>query len=261
MLVSLIISTYNRPDALLLVLYSVERQSKFVNEVIIADDGSDKETKNAVLNFKKNSKLNIVYSWQEDKGFRAAESRNKAIANSIGEYLILIDGDMILHHKFIEDHIKNAEKGFFIQGTRSLLTEKTTKNAIRSMKVNFFFLSKGLRNRKNSINSNLLSKIFTKKANYLQGIKTCNMGFFKQDCLDINGFNSDFIGWGREDSEFAVRLINNGISRKNLRFNSIQFHLWHDENTRVSLNKNDLILKSSIENNLIWCKNGIDKYF
>jgi hypothetical protein len=87
------------------------------------------------------------------------------------------------------------------------------------------------------------------------------MGFFKQDCLDINGFNSDFIGWGREDSEFAVRLINNGISRKNLRFNSIQFHLWHDENTRVSLNKNDLILKSSIENNLIWCKNGIDKYF
>ena len=261
MLVSLIISTYNRPDALKLVLHSVELQSKFVNEVVIADDGSDDETKKVILDFKKNSKLNIVHSWQEDRGFRASESRNKAIAHAIGEYVILIDGDMILHHKFIEDHIENAERGYFVQGTRALLTRNATKNAIRKLKVNFFLFSNGIKNRKNSINSVFLSRIFSRKGNSLRGIKTCNMGFFKQDCMNVNGFNCDFTGWGREDSEFAVRLFNNGLCRKTLRFNAIQFHLWHDENSRSFLAKNDLILQSSIEDKLIWCKNGIDKYF
>ena len=86
------------------------------------------------------------------------------------------------------------------------------------------------------------------------------MSFFKQDCININGFNNDFEGWGREDTEFAVRLFNNGVFRKNLRFSAIQFHLWHIEHSRKSLAKNDLLLKSTISSNSKWCNNGIDKY-
>ena len=56
MLVSLIITTYNRPDALLLVLRSIERQTKLPNEVIIADDGSINETKIIISNYQKNQK-------------------------------------------------------------------------------------------------------------------------------------------------------------------------------------------------------------
>jgi hypothetical protein len=97
------------------------------------------------------------------------------------------------------------------------------------------------------------------KRNYLKGIKTCNFAFFKKYCFDIIGFNNNFEGWGREDSEFAVRLLNSGIIRKNLRFNAIQFHLWHSENTKVSLRKNDVMLNLSINNNYKWCNNGIDK--
>jgi glycosyltransferase involved in cell wall biosynthesis len=202
----------------------------------------------------------LTHSWQQDKGFRAAKSRNKAIVKSNGDYIILIDGDMILHPQFIEDHISNAEPGYFVQGTRALLTQSTTQNVLAKMRTNFSFLSSGIQNRKNTIHSIFLSRLFSKKKNYLRGIKTCNMAFFKQDCINVNGFNNSFEGWGREDSEFVVRLLNNGINRKNLRFNAIQFHLWHNENTRTSLKQNDILLQDAIDNDLQWCDNGINRY-
>jgi glycosyltransferase involved in cell wall biosynthesis len=260
MLVSLIITTYNKPNALLLVLQSVESQSTLPFEVIIADDGSSDESKEIIKKFQILSPLNIVHSWQEDKGFRVAKSRNKAIAQSNADYIILIDGDTILHPEFIQDHINNSKVGFFIQGTRVLLSEDASKDTLKRMKVSFSFFSYGIRNRKNAIHSNFLSKIFLKTKKNLIGIKTCNMAFFKEDCIKVNGFNNEFEGWGREDSEFAVRLLNIGVTRQNLRFNAIQFHLWHHENTRVSLKQNDVILNSSIDNNSKWCTHGIDKY-
>jgi glycosyltransferase involved in cell wall biosynthesis len=260
MRVSLIITTYNNSAALLLVLQSVEKQSTKPSDVIIADDGSNDDTIELIKNFQLTSFLNIIHSWQKDKGFRAATSRNKAIAKSDSDYLILIDGDMILHPQFIQDHIKNAERGYFIQGTRVILTEAATKYAIKKMSIIFSFFSLGIKNRKNMIHSDFLSKLFSKKKKYLSRIKSCNMGLYKDDYVNINGFNNDFEGWGREDSEFAARLLNNGIIRKNLRFNAIQFHLWHIENTRTSLRKNDLLLKSVINNNSKWCNNGIN-YF
>jgi len=260
MRVSLIITTYNRADALSLVLKSIEGQTVPPKEVIIADDGSIKETQKMILDFQVTSSLNLTHSWQQDKGFRAAKSRNKAIVKSNGDYIILIDGDMILHPQFIEDHISNAEPGYFVQGTRALLTQSTTQNVLAKMRTNFSFLSSGIQNRKNTIHSIFLSRLFSKKKNYLRGIKTCNMAFFKQDCINVNGFNNSFEGWGREDSEFVVRLLNNGINRKNLRFNAIQFHLWHNENTRTSLKQNDILLQDAIDNDLQWCDNGINRY-
>jgi glycosyltransferase involved in cell wall biosynthesis len=258
--VSLIITTYNRVDALSLVLNSVENQTVLPKEVIIADDGSTKETQKMIHDFQAVSHLNLTHSWQKDEGFRAAKSRNKAIAKSKDDYIILIDGDMVLHPKFIEDHISHAESGYFVQGTRVLLTQSTTQDALVEMKTNFSFLSSGIQNRKNAIHSNFLSRLFSKKKNYLRGIKTCNMAFFKQDCININGFNNDFEGWGREDSEFVVRLLNSGIHRKNLRFNAIQFHLWHNENTRASLQQNDTLLQNAIDDNVKWWDNGVDRY-
>ena len=83
------------------------------------------------------------------------------------------------------------------------------------------------------------------------------MAFFRKDCLNINGFNNDFEGWGREDSEFIVRLINNGINRKNIRFSAIQFHLWHNENSKTLLKRNNKMLDDAMNNLSRWCDNGI----
>jgi len=260
MRVSLIITTYNRPEALMQVLNSVEEQSILPDEVIIADDGSDYSTNNCIEKFAKKSSLNVIHSWQKDKGFRVARSRNKAIAKSTCEYIILIDGDLILHTKFIEDHLKQSELGFFIQGSRVLIDQESTIEALKNNRNKFSFFSKGLSNRKNSIHSNLLSIIFMKKLKSIKGIKTCNFSFYKKDCIEINGFNNKIEGWGREDSEFVVRILNSGIKRKNILFNAIQFHLWHPNSSRELLEKNEKILKETIQSKLKWSEDGLDQF-
>ena len=128
----------------------------------------------------------------------------------------------------------------------------------KDTKLSFF--SRGIKNRKNAIYSVLLSKLFSKKKNYLRGIKTCNMSFFKKDCISVNGFNNEFKGWGREDSEFIVRFLNKGINRKTLKFSAIQYHLWHNEANRSSLLTNDKLLQKAKVEGLDWCENGIDKF-
>ena len=260
MSISLIVTTYNRPEALILVLKSIECQILPPSEVIIADDGSDEQTKDLISEFNSLSNLEIIHSFQEDLGFRAAEARNKAISISKSDYIILVDGDMVLHPEFVADHLKNAKFGFFIQGSRSLLTEKKTKDVIIRHQLVFNFLSSGLNNRFNSIHSNFLSKFFPIKENYLKGIKTCNMSFFKKDFISVNGFNNEFKGWGREDSEFIVRLLNKGINRITLKFSAIQYHLWHDEADRKALVVNDKLLQKAVTENLDWCDQGINKF-
>ena len=260
MRVSLIIATYNWPESLILALRSIEKQTIVPEEVVIADDGSTAETKEFIAKFQKDSDLNIIHSWQEDNGFRVAKSRNKAIAKSNYDYIILIDGDMILHPRFIEDHITDAKSGYFVQGSRVLLTQNKTKRVLDQQKINFSFFSIGLLNRQNAFYSSFLSELMSRDKNFLGGIKSCNMAFFKEDCINVNGFNNDFNGWGREDSEFIVRLFNNGIRRKSLHFNAIQYHLWHKENKNTLLNRNDTILQHALINRLHWCDNGIDRY-
>ena len=260
MRVSLIITTYNWPESLFLVLKSIENQTIVPEEVVIADDGSTVETKEMIGKFQKDSDLNIIHSWQEDNGFRAAKSRNKAIAKSSGDYIVLIDGDIILHPKFIQDHVHNAKVGYFMQGSRVLLSQDITEQIIISKRISFSFFSKGLNSKKNSIHSNFLSRKFSTYKNSPRGTRCCNIAFFKQDCININGFNNEFEGWGREDSEFVVRLFNNGLNRKNVRFNAIQYHLWHKEIDRTSLDCSNQLLQNSIENKLKVCKKGINKY-
>ena len=257
---SLVITTYNWKEALELVLKSSMVQSELPDEIIIADDGSKEDTKELIESFSKTSLVPVIHSWQEDSGFRAAASRNRAIAKASGEYIVLIDGDMILHRDFIKDHKKNALKNYFLQGGRVLLTEKKTKNVFEKKQISFSFFEDGVLNRKNAIHCNILSKIFSNKKDTLKGVRSCNISFFKKDCLKVNGFNEEFIGWGREDSEFIVRMLNKGIHRQTIRFNCLAFHIWHNENKRDSLCKNDQILKNAIEKRTHWCKNGINKY-
>ncbi len=261
MKVSLIITTYNSPLFLELVLKSITIQTVSPDEIIIADDGSKKEVVEINIKNLKKFKLNYKYIWQEDRGFRVALIRNKAILVSEGDYIIGIDGDMILHPKFIEDHIKNAKANRYIQGKRVLLTEEKTKEVLRTKKLKFSFFEKGLINKKNAIHSNLLSKIFSKVNNSLKGVKTCNFSLFKKDILKINGFNNDFIGWGREDSEFLARFLNSGGERFDLRFNAIAYHLFHSENHKKVPEKNEKLLIETIKQKKVICKNGIKQIY
>jgi glycosyltransferase involved in cell wall biosynthesis len=128
---SLIITTYNWPESLELILKSILLQTEFPNEIIIADDGSKIETTNLINYYKKISNIPIIHIWQEDLGFRASEVRNKAIKECNYEYIIQIDGDTVLHKDFIKDHKNLATKNCFISGSRVLVGKETTAKKLK----------------------------------------------------------------------------------------------------------------------------------
>jgi glycosyltransferase involved in cell wall biosynthesis len=256
--VSLIISTYNRPDALEAVLCSVLGQSVMPDEVIIADDGSTIKTKEIVEQYRSKFSVSIQHCWQPDEGFRLSAIRNKAIALAKSEYIISIDGDIILHKFFIEDHKAHAREGFFIQGSRVLVN----KGFILNQTTAVYFFTSGIRNRINTLRNSFLSSLFfiTLKHRY-KCIKGCNMAFWKSDLMHVNGYNEDFVGWGSEDKELAARLYNSGILGKRLKFSAIAYHLHHNSNIdQELLDKNNKLLQFTIAEKLLVCQNGIDRY-
>jgi len=258
--ISLIITTYNRPDALELVLESTMQQKRLPDEIVIADDGSDKRTGVLIEKLALQSKVPLLHVWQPDEAFRAAMARNRAVAMTKSEYTIMIDGDMVLHPNFIQDHLDAAEKGTFLQGGRVLLSQTKTDEVLKSHDTTFPLFTKGIENRKNALYSTFLSRLFSQKKDSLGGIKTCNFSLFREDILAVNGFDNGFVGWGREDSEFAVRLLNCGVQRKNIKFSALAYHLFHPEDSRKTLPENDRRLQRSINEKRIWCEDGIDKF-
>ena len=255
---SLIISTYNWEQALNLVLISVLHQTVLPHEVIIADDGSKKNTKELIDFFRKTFPIPLIHIWHEDNGFRLAEIRNKAIKAADGDYIIQIDGDVILHKHFIKDHLKLAEKNCFVTGSRALISKVNSQKIIEKQITKLSSLSKGISNRHKAIHLpafNLFSKPRNSPLSKMSiRIRGCNMAFWKQDLIEINGYNNDFIGWGREDSDIVVRLIKKGCYRKKITFAAIQFHIYHKENSRDNLEKNHI---EALKTSSYYVKNGI----
>ena len=260
MQISLIITTYNWKEALQLSLDSVLKQKVLPLEVIVADDGSAEGTGEIIKSITADSPIPIIHSWQEDKGFRLARSRNKAIARARGEYIILIDGDILLEPHFVHDHHQFARPGFFVQGTRVLLNEFLSNQVVRSGHLSATFCSQGVENRKNCLRSGFLARLFSLKSKQLRGVRTCNFAFWREDALRVNGFNEEFVGWGREDSEFIARLMNSGVRRQNVKFNALAYHLYHAINDRKHLSKNDRILQQTINQKLRWCEHGLQQH-
>ena len=257
---SLIIATYNWPVALELVLLSLLKQSKLPDEIIIADDGSTKETKQLIEGYTNKFQCKLQHIWQADKGFQKTKILNKAIAKASGEYIIQIDGDILLHKHFIKDHIYTAKKGTFIHGSRVFLNQEITHKVFDNLTYHFSILARGISNRLNGIRSSLLSTIISSKNTSLEGTRGCNFSYWKQDLIKANGYNEDMKGWGKEDSELSIRLMNNGLQKHKLKGKAICYHLHHNISSREGLNINTAILETTLKNKVKSCTNGISKY-
>ena len=255
--VSLIITTYNWKEALQLSLQSALAQMTQPLEIIVADDGSRQDTAVMVREMATRSAIPIIHSWQQDRGFRLARSRNRAIAQARGEYIVLIDGDILLEEHFIADHLRFARPGFFVQGGRALLKARLSQQVLTQKKLPPKFCGMWVENRKNCLRSSLLAHLFSFKSSRLRGIKTCNFAFWKSDAMAINGFNESFEGWGREDSEFTARLMHRGVKRLNLRFHALAYHLHHPPRGRERLRMNDQILHQTMAERKCWCDKGL----
>lgn len=261
---TLIITTYNWPAALNLVLLSVQKQSVLPTEVIIADDGSKEETKNLIEKFQKIFSIPLLHVWHPDEGFKLAEIRNKAICKAKGEYIIQIDGDIILHCNFIKNHLEQSKPKTFLTGSRVWLNEDVSLKSQKTLNINFNWLSKGIKNRVNAMYIPYLSPFFNNSTldvkEAVERVRGCNMSFWKKDLIAVNGYDEDMIGWGREDSEISVRLVHNNIKKERIKFGAIQYHQYHPINSREGLNKNDVILEETIKNKKKKCVNGLTNH-
>lgn len=258
--ISLIISTYNWPEALRLCLESVNRQTLVPDEIIIPDDGSTAETANIIDSLRSEMKCPIKHVWHEDDGFRKTVIHNKAIREECtGDYLIFTDGDIIFDRHFVSDHVKMAEKGYFVLGSRVLLTPKLTNTLIanNSIRVNPF--TKGVLHAMNAFYMPWLGRWTWKyRINDKLYGRGANMAMYLSDFKLINGFNEDMVGWGMEDTDMINRLNNNGIKRKFAKFRAIEYHLYHQE--RKHNLDNNVLLKKLIEDKCKFSPNGLIKY-
>lgn len=259
---SLIVSTYNWPAALNLCLLSIKKQKVLPDEVIIADDGSGDETRHLINQYQKDFPVPLLHVWQPDEGFQLARIRNKAIAAASKEYIIQIDGDLILHPYFISDHLHHCKTGTFVTGSRVILNQliSATLMKLQITTVNIFL--KGVSNKMNGVRSQVLRHYFGDRYRvhdiyYLRG---CNMAFWRKDLLTVNGYNEDFTGWGREDNEIAARLINTGLTKRIIKFGGVVYHIYHQEKSKSNLDLNDDILQDAIHGKRITCKNGLNQY-
>ncbi|SEN89640.1 N-terminal domain of galactosyltransferase [bacterium A37T11] len=256
---SLIIATYNWPEALQKCLESAFEQQYQPIEILIADDGSDERTAKLIAEMKTRSSVPLIHVWHPDEGFRLGEIRNKAISTAKGDYIIQIDGDILMERHFIADHLRMAKKNTFLCGSRVLLQPALSKRLLGQASVRLHRRQLSLGYVLNSIRLPFAGKLLADvyKRNQPTALRGCNMSFWRTDLLAVNGYNADMKGWGREDAELAIRLINAGIRKRFLKFMAIAYHLYHPENSRDDKDYHDGLLQKTIDQRLCWTKNGI----
>ena len=257
---ALLISTYNWSSALDLIFEALKRQTRLPDEILIADDGSQDDTRQLIYKFKEEITVPVKHFWHEDRGFRKASILNQALAKSDADYIIQIDGDCIPERHFIEDHLSRVESGVYLYGSRVNIREEYVPEVLKKQKMRFQVFSKGILRRTRALRIPFLAFFYRPKEGVSSKVRGCNLSFWRKDFIAINGYNEDFEGWGREDSEMVVRLNNNHVKGKRLRYCGIVFHLGHKIESRGSLEKNDRIEQTSKAEQIVRIQNGIDKY-
>jgi len=264
-LISIIISTYNREDALGAVLRSLAQQSDSDFEVIVADDGSGPSTAQLVDAWKARIARRVEHVWHADQGFRLAEIRNRAILAALGTYCIFLDGDCIVREDFVATHRRLAEHGWFVTGNRSLLSSELTAKVLREKLTPetwgpVQWLTERWRGGINRLSGLLqlpLGPLRRIRRDAWQGARACNLAVWRMDLDRVDGFDADYKGWGKEDSDFIVRLLHAGVRRKDGIFATGVIHLWHPDADRSQLSANECKLDAVIAGGCVRAQRGL----
>ncbi|SFK54052.1 glycosyltransferase family 2 protein [Lysobacter sp. cf310] len=259
---SVVITTYNWPEALGLALGALARQRHLPYEVVVADDGSRDETRALIAATARDYPVPLRHSWQEDRGFRVALARNRAIAASSGDYLLLLDGDMVAHPQFVADHLRAAQPGSFVQGQR-VLTDEVGRDRLLSGETRALgFFDRGLTRRRHTLRIPPLAALSLRstRGQSTAAIKTCNQGWWREDLVALNGFDERYEGWGREDKDLAVRAFHAGLERRSLRFAGLATHLYHRERHDDGDSPNDALLAEAKASGRVRALEGLDRH-
>lgn len=264
-LISIIVTTYNREDALAAVLRSLAGQSDRDFEVLVADDGSGPATAATVAAWKGKVGCRVEHVWQEDRGFRAAEIRNRAILAARGSYIIFLDGDCIARPDFVAMHRRLAEPGWFVSGNRVLLSPQLTNRVLQErLEPEHWGLvrwiaerGRGGVNRLAAILHLPLGPLRRLRQNAWGGARSCNLAVWRADLDRVDGFDADYSGWGKEDSDIVVRLLRAGVRRKDGVFATGVLHLWHHPEDRRQLAENERRLSDVMRVDRIRASRGL----
>ena len=268
----LIVSTYNSPRALTLCLTSVAGQTARPDSICIADDGSGPETRAALDAFAAaHPELGLRHVWHEDRGFEKGAILNKAIASSDADFLIFIDGDVLIHPGFIARHLEMARLGRFSSGSLIRLdaeaTAAVTPELVASGRV---FDRDWLRAHRaiDRLGTWLKTMPFPKpvmaaldRATPVQrALCGANASLFRADALKVNGYD-ETIKYGGGDKEFGARLTNAGVAGQHLRYTAPLVHLDHPRGyadpERIRQHKERI--RAIRSNGRFWTADGIEK--
>lgn len=246
MTASLILTTYNRPAALAPVLASVAALDPAPLEVLVADDGSDARTATVIAHARAHLRIPLTHVWQPDLGFRAAASRNRAAALAKGALLVFVDGDCLLRKQLIGEHLRLAEPGYTVAGNRILLSESLTAAIERGEADPLGWGSEQWKAARARGEIGRLFPLRTLPGHWWRKLRsrdwlsfrTCNVAVWREDFVGVNGFEERISGWGFEDSDLVIRLLNAGIRIKSGRFATAVLHLWHPESPRDAADRN-----------------------
>ena len=263
-LISIVVTTYNRSDALAQVLLGLAKQDDKGFEIVIADDGSTAEHQSAIQSALKNAGLSATHVWHPDVGFTASRVRNLGVAAASGDYIVLLDGDCVPETDFVRRHRQLRERGFFVNGSRVLLSEALTRSAIdggtavagRSAAYWIFQRICGGASKLTGLLRIPDTQARRQGKFVWKGIRSCNMGVWREDYLAVNGFDESFVGWGHEDADFVLRLHNFGIARKNGFCATEVYHLWHRESNRAQESANVQKVTDRMVSGTHWATSG-----
>ena len=243
------------------MLESVLAQTQLPDEILIADDGSDETTKNLIDSFRSRFSIPVKHLWQAHTGFQKSAIMNKAVAETTCDYIIQIDGDILLNKHFIEDHTKAAEHNHFIRGSRCLLSESKTKSIFNSRSIQLSPFESGISNKINAMRIPFIAAWLTNYSKRSDNVHGCNCSFWRNDFTKVNGYNNDFTGWGHEDIELAARFINAGLTQKKIKMTAVGYHLYHPFAERSSVSKNYKLYEEAVRTGITRCSNGYEQQY
>ena len=237
-LISVVLTTYNRSDALAVVLAALGRQTDTDFEVVVADDGSQPAHRARIREVAQGGPVPLAPVWHPDVGFTVARARNLGV-----------------------------QSGFLVNGSRCLLSQRFTQyvldGAVDVVGKSWAYWLQQWRKRDASKITPLMRApdwgLRIESDFRWHGIRSCNMGLWRSDFEQVNGFDSSFQGWGHEDADLVLRMFHAGIRRKNGFFATEVFHLWHEEADRDRASANEGTVRQRMQSGIVRAPLGLQE--
>lgn len=229
--ISLLVSSYNKPRHLRLCLASIglQRNLRTAPEVVVTDDGSDRETLDVVAEFARCTEFPVVLTTHRHAGFQLARCRNDGVRASAAPYLLFLDGDCILPPDHVAIHLELRQVGCVMSGDYSRLDEATSQRVTLEVVTRGEYQAWESANERKRLRRRHRSVLWHRWIRHPRKPTLIgnNVGVWRSDYERVNGYDEEFIGWGCEDDDLARRLRRLGLSIRSVLHRTRTYHLWH----------------------------------